>query len=412
LLTAFSLRFIVPGSTYALKNLPLVNYNLVKFHFTIFCMKQKALFLSNEIYFDETKKEGGVRLCTQEYKALIQELFDVLDFPVRYHISLLYRIKVKLGANAYNDYLPGAYRSALEEVISKHKIRYVFINLSNAAVFAALIKQLFGEGVKVILCSHGNESGDFLHEVTRHRNGIPFYQSLFSAITLGTMIKKEAILRQDYIDAVLTVSPVEEEIENWIGAKKVMMVPRTIKKEFLDLQPIAGRFGFMGDLSHRPNFYGIDELCKAVAGLPHDGVEIRLVGSPQSVGEQLATAYPFVTYMGYLNQADLLNEVTRWSFFLNPVFYYSRGVSTKLAKAFGWGLPVITTTIGCRGYKWVEGNPVFANTSAEMAQVIVNYSGAPELVTQSRLQTQQLVDSTPSLKMVSEKLERLLQTIT
>ncbi len=374
-------------------------------------MKQKALFLSNEIYFDETRKEGGVRLCTQEYRALIQELFDVIDFPVRYHINLWYRIKVKLAANAYNDYLPETYRSALKEVISQHEIKHVFINLSNAAVFAPVIKQLFGKEVKVIVCSHGNESGDFLHEMTRHRHGVPFHQALFSSITLGAMLKKEAILRQDYIDAVLTVSPVEEEIENWIGAKKVMMVPRTIKKEFLDLRPVPGRFGFMGDLSHRPNFYGIDELCKAIAGKPHDAVEIRLVGAPQSAGEQLATTYPFVTYLGYLNQVELLNEVAGWSYFLNPVFYYSRGVSTKLAKAWSWGLPVITTRVGCRGYQWLNGNPVFANTATEMAEAMMNYSTTTEQIKESAQQTQQIVDSTASIKKISGDLDRLLQSL-
>jgi glycosyltransferase involved in cell wall biosynthesis len=374
-------------------------------------MKPKALFLSNEIYFDETKQEGGVRLCTLEYRALIEELFDVINFPVRYHINLLYRIKVKLSANAYNDYLPGTYRSALKEVIGKYEIKHVFINLSNAAVFAPVIKELFGENVKVIVCSHGNESGDFLHEMTRHRHGMPLHKALLSSITLGSMLKKEATLRQQYLDAVLTVSPVEAEIEHWLGAKKVLMVPRTIKKEFVDLHPVPGRVGFMGDLSHLPNFYGIDELCKAVASLPHYGVDIRLVGSPQTVGEQLASAHSFVTYTGFLNEAELLTEVAGWSYFLNPVFYYSRGVSTKLAKALGWGLPVITTKIGCRGYQWTEGNPVFADSANDMAKLLINFSKTPEMVNQSRLQTQKLVNSTASLKTISEDLDRLLQSI-
>ncbi|MEJ8842224.1 glycosyltransferase [Lacibacter sp. H375] len=374
-------------------------------------MKQIALFLSNEIYFDETKKEGGVRLCTQEYRSLIQELFEVVDFPVRYHLNLWYRIKVKLAANAYNDYLPETYRTALKEVISKHKIKYVFINLSNAAVFAPVIKQLFGKEVKVIICSHGNESGDFLHEVTRHRHGVPFHQELLSSVTLGKMLKKEAILRQEYIDAVLTVSPVEEEIENWIGAKKVMMVPRTIKKEFLDLHPVPARFGFMGDLSHRPNFFGIDEVCKAIAGLSHDTIDIRLVGAPQSAGEQLAANYPFVTYLGYLDREELLHEVAGWSYFLNPVFYYSRGVSTKLAKAWSWGLPVITTTIGCRGYQWLNGNPVFANTAIEMAKAMINYSTTTAQINESAKQTQLIVESAPSIKKISGDLGHLLQSL-
>jgi glycosyltransferase involved in cell wall biosynthesis len=374
-------------------------------------MKQKVLFLSNELYFDEGAREGGVRLCTQEYRALIQELFDVIDFPVSYNISMLYRIKVKLSLNAYDDYFPERYRSVLKEVITSNQIKYVFLNLSNTAVFAPVIKQLFGKEVKVIVCSHGNESGDFLHEVTRHKNKISSYRSTFSAFVLGKMLKKEAELRQHHLDAVLTVSPVEQEIENWIGAKSVLMVPRTIKKNKLSLDPITGRVGFMGDLSHLPNFFGIDELCKAIASISHDGIEIRLVGSPESVGQQLANTYSFVTYMGYLDQSALLSEVSGWTYFLNPVFYYSRGVSTKLAKALSWGLPVITTKIGCRGYQWLKGNPVFAETSIEMAKILINYSKSPELIKQSMIHTEELVDSTPTIKTISQSLEQVLRSI-
>lgn len=375
-------------------------------------MKQTALFLSNSIYFDTSRNEGGVRLCTEEYHALIEQLFQVIDFPVDYQIDIAYRVRARLGINIYHGYKPENYRAALKEVIVKNNIQHVFLNLSNCMVFAPLIKELFHEKVKVIVCSHGNESGDFLHEATRFQLKMPFYKTLLSSFALGSMLKKEAAYRQQFLDAVLTVSPVEEALENWIGAKQVMMVPRTVKKESIQRNAIPGRVGFMGDLSHWPNFFGVDELCKAMSGLKQtQPVEIRVVGAPAKVGEELAAKYPFVTYMGYLNKAELDAEIKSWAFFLNPVFYYSRGVSTKLAKALGWGMPVITTTIGYRGYKWNKGSLVIAETATAMAQIIIDHSADEVKMKTADEEVKLLTDSIKSIEEIGKELQQFLKSV-
>lgn len=361
-------------------------------------MKPSALFISNEIYFDASKKEGGVRVCTEEYLTLLRELYDVELFTVRYNLSFVYRLRVKFGLNVYDDYKPEQYASLLAAIIRRKNVEVVFLNLSNTAPFAAIIKSVFGDKVKVVLCSHGNESGDFLHEATRFQENMPGYRTLLSACTLGRILKKEVTFRAHDLDGVLTVSEVEEALEKWLGARQVLMVPRTVAIQFLKRIPVAGRVGFIGDLSHWPNYYGIDEICKALASLPtQDGIDVRLVGAPTSVGEELASTYSFVTYLGYMNNEELQTEAASWTFFLNPVFYYSRGVSTKLAKAFGWGLPVITTTIGCRGYIWTKGSAVIADTPMGMAIAIHEYSTDIERVQLAGKEIEELISSIPSM---------------
>jgi len=374
-------------------------------------MKPEAIFISNSIYFDDSKKEGGVKLCTREYLALIKLLFNVTLFHVNYHIDVCYRIRVKLGVNIYNDYNTKEYAQQLTDTIRKNNVSLVFLNLSNTASFAEIIKKEFGENVKVVLCSHGNESGDFLHEATRFKKEMPFYRKLLSSFTLGSMLKKEAEFRQDFIDAVLTVSPIEEALEKWLGAKKVLMVSRTIKPDFLNWQPVAGRVGFIGDLSHGPNYFAINEVCKSLNHFSRKGIEMRIVGSPERIGTALQNKYSFVVYTGYLNEIELENEVSTWSAFLNPVFYYSRGVSTKLAIAFGWGLPVITTSIGCRGYQWEKNNPIFAESPAEMAKMINDYSTDMSILKNKRKEILDLVNSSLGLEGISKRLLEFLETI-
>jgi glycosyltransferase involved in cell wall biosynthesis len=374
-------------------------------------MKPSAIFLSNSIYFDDSKKEGGVKLCTREYLELIKILFNVTLFPVDYHIDISYRIRVKLGLNAYNDYRANDYRAQIAKVIKENNTSVVFLNLSNTAGFAEIIKNEFGNKVKVVLCSHGNESGDYLHEATRLKKQVSFHRTLLSSYTLGSMLKKEAVFRQSFIDGVLTVSPIEEALEKWLGAKQVLMIPRTVIAAFVTWQPIAGRVGFMGDLSHWPNYFGISEVCKALHQSAAKGVEVRIVGTAENAGFELEKTYPFVKYTGYLNELELEQEISSWSAFLNPVFYYSRGVSTKLAKAFGWGLPVITTSIGCRGYEWKHGSPVFAESPVEMATKINNEATDTNKMKEARTATLELVKSSTSLDNISKDLHDFLESI-
>jgi hypothetical protein len=375
-------------------------------------MKQAALFLTNEIYLDKSKNEGGVRVCTEEYLSLIQELYNVEIFKVCYHISYSYRFKVKFGLNAYDDYKPEDYIASLELVIREKNIQVVFLNLSNTAPFGKVIKSVFGNKVKVILCSHGNESGDFLHRSTRFQTKNSRILNFISSTTLGTMLKKETIFRQNNLDAILTVSPVEEALEKWIGAKHVLMIPRTVEKKYLTRKPLAGRVGFIGDLSHDPNFYGITELCKSIDQLQDkELLNIRLVGSPESIGEMFAKRYAFVTYLGYMNSEELQKESATWVYFLNPVFYYSRGVSTKLAKAFGWGIPVITSRLGCRGYVWKQEEPIYAETPTEMALAIQEYATDSEKFLAAEGNIRKLIDTIPTKEKNAKILAEFISII-
>lgn len=375
-------------------------------------MKPSALFISNEIYFDYTKQEGGVRVCTEEYLTLLKHNFDIEIFKVSYHYSFPYRMRVKLGINIYNDYKIEKYTTEISYLIKQRNISFVFLNLSNTAPFAKIIKDIFGDQVKVVLCSHGNESGDFLHAFTRFKDDQPFYRSFFSSIALGRLIKKESYFRQELLDAVLTVSPVEESLEKWLGAKHVLMVPRTVNKRFLNRKIIKGRFGFIGDLTHPPNLYGMEQVCSAIESLSsYEGIDIRIVGSPSAIGEYLSSKYPFVTFLGYLDHESLEHEASTWSFFINPVFYYSRGVSTKLAKALGWGLPVITTSIGFRGYLFNSGSLVIAETANEMAKKIRGFSIDESKILNASESILELIASMPEHVQNAKKLDAFLNQL-
>lgn len=273
---------------------------------------------------------------------------------------------MKIGINNYNDYTPENYKNELKEIIVNNRINYVFLNLSNTMTFASLIKKEFNNGVKVILCSHGNESGDFLHDIFRFRKGKTWVESIKNSILFAKMIEKEVYFRLRFLDMVLTISEVEEGVEKWLGAKNVFMVPRVLKNETIPWYPIDDRVGFLGDLSHKPNYEGVVSFCDAILKSGCQNIKLRLLGNPAHIGNYLSEQYAFVEYCGFVPDGEINEEVGSWSLFLNLVFYFSRGVSTKLAKGLNWGLPVLTTVYGNRGYLLSEHQMACANTPVEM----------------------------------------------
>lgn len=332
-------------------------------------MKEKALFISNKKYIDNSCNEGGVKYCTLEFIDLISQKFDLMLYQIDVKNDFLYKLKVRFNLNVYEDYNPDSYVNEIIHLINENKIKYVFLNMSNTVLFAKKIKEIYLTKVKIILCSHGNDSGDFLHTSVRFYDKNSFIFNLFSSRLLGKMMKMESLYRILYIDVVLCISEIETAIENWIGAKKSIFLPRVLKQEFVEWNPVLGRVGFLGDLSHPPNFYGIDSYCYELSKAINNKVIVRIVGGPSTIGLSLQSKYSFVEYCGYLSTEDLLKEVVTWSVFLNPVFYYSRGASTKLAKALSWGLPVISTKQGNRGYSLPINTLVNANNPENLVEL-------------------------------------------
>ena len=320
---------------------------------------EKIIFATNKVFVDKNKPEGGVSYCTNDFISLLQTKFEVIIFPLTYNRSLLYRIKAKLGIDVFEDYNPADYKNDLYRCIENNGIKKVFINLSSASDVARVVKNKFGDDVKTILCSHGIEAGDFLHHTVRFRSLLSKLHILMSSYRLGKILKTELSLRLNYFDLVLTVSEVEVAIEKWLGAKKVAFVPRVLTPSFINWQPVMGRLGFVGDVSHFPNYYGLLKLCEAVninSNKKDKEIIIRVVGKSCRNLELITERFSFVQPIGYLDNDKLIEEAGTWMYYLNLVFYYSKGVSTKLAKGMNWGLPVISTEMGNRGYSFVKGN--------------------------------------------------------
>lgn len=333
---------------------------------------KKAIFLTH-YHSLHSEITGGVQLCSQEFYQVIENIDDLQleEYHVPYTKNVRQRIMMKAGLENYSMYNVQKDASALVKYILEHDIEIVFINMASLVRYAKPIKDVFNDKVKTVLLSHGNHSGDFLHQITKPLKYENIFRNFMKKLRLGLLISTEATYRVKYVDSVVTLSETEKQIENWFGAKKTVFLPRRLYPDFVDHKPVLGRVGFVGRLDHPPNFQGMQILLKSLENADYKGVEIRIVGAPEKFGRALQKEFPLIIYLGELSDCQLDEEVATWSLLLNPVWWYSTGASTKLAKAISWGIPIITTTAGMRGYLFENGKLIIADSPEAMVKLIL-----------------------------------------
>jgi hypothetical protein len=211
-------------------------------------------------------------------------------------------------------------------------------------------------------------------------------------------------------DHVLCLAAFETEICRWLGARAVSWWPRTFPAApRLDWRPTGDRVGIIGTLDHPPNLEGAYLFCQAAAKLPRIPFRLRLVTRSAKVASDLAARFNFVDFVGSLEDESCLHkEVGTWSAFLHPIFCYAMGCSTKVAVGVSWGLPVLTTPAGLRGYRFAEDFPATAATPEEMVERVAACVGI-EVAEPLREQALKTLTGAPSVQEIGREIARQLR---
>jgi len=329
--------------------------------------KETVLFLSDKVFVDYTIP-GGVQLCTYEFIEYLEAAgYSVKVIKVNPVITFTRKVKKKLHVEAYELYDVENWLPEIISSINTENIKLVFFNQINLAHWSESIKEAVGKDVKYIGLSHGNESGDYLHDVTQSP-----VTSFLKTWRLGKFLVKEKAIFSRHLDGVITISENETYIDQWLGAQNVFYLPRILKQIPFNWKPAPGTIGFVGTLNHLPNQMGIELLSDELQKQGFKGT-LRLVGSPHSAGHALEQKYPFIQYSGALSPEEMEKEAGTWCIFLNPVFWYARGSSTKLSQALNWGLPVASTLAGIRGYDLSDRSiATYNNRPENLAEMVTN----------------------------------------
>ena len=314
-----------------------------------------------------TGSGGGVQVCTQEYVKVLETAgyqLRLVLFDQDRRVST--RVLRRLFSSPYNRPVPSDLAQRVIAEVRATSAEVVFLNQVALAAIAPEIKRIL-PGTKIVVLSHGLESTDLVH-AARLRGRLPA-ATLFAPAAepvLGHVLVNETKLRSS-VDAVCTLSPSDADLERWMGARHVCWIPRSVEPELLDWTPVRARFGFVGTLDHPPNLEGLAMALDALQSMGGDAIRVRLVGGPRTVSERLSRDYGIIEPLGVLDDDALKAEAATWSAFLHPIFSLARGCSTKLATALSWGIPVVTTDYGRRGYVWAKGDLTIGNSPFEFA---------------------------------------------
>jgi glycosyltransferase involved in cell wall biosynthesis len=345
---------------------------------------------------------GGAQICTREFQdTLTAAGFDLHVVAVDHDRTIGARVRQRISMRAYPVEWQAEAVDAVVAASHKHAAHTVFLNLVNLAPMAEALRPRLERTAEIVLLSHGLESVDFLHETSGMGN---------AAARLGRLLFLEREQRR-HIDHVVCVNAFEVEIERWLGAAHVDWVPRVIAaREPLPWRPRSDRLGYVGTLDHPPNRDGLCMFLDALAAEPvNPQLRVRLVGGPEESGRTLAARYGAVDYLGPLPDSELDVEAASWSATVHPLFCWARGVSTKLATGMAWGIPIVTTPAGARGYVWREGGPTIAPTAAACARAALTLLD-PSAGLAARQAVRDAVATSPSVADVAAQLERILRS--
>ena len=238
-------------------------------------------------------------------------------------------------------------------------------------------------------------------------------------------IKNDALLRQKSenfrqmerfnaaaADMVLAVTPEEksqilEEVKN----AKVEVIP-TIHTCVDRVKPLTGRKNlvFVGYYPHNPNEDAVSYFVKEIFPLIRQDlpdVVFYMVGSHMTEAVQ-ALASREVVAVGYV--PDLAPYLEGCRVFVAPL-RYGAGIKGKIAQSMGFGLPVVTTSIGAEGMNLVDGEHVLiADSPAAFARAVVRlYTDDPLWEEMSRNALSH-IQSNFSKDVIQAKLARILAT--
>lgn len=328
----------------------------------------KALFVSFQGFLEGAK--GGVQVCTREYIDVIRAAgIDLTILPFSLDRRPVTRVLRQFNSSPYFRAFEPSLPSILAGLVQQTSFDFVFLNQVSLATLAPRIRPLLPGKCKIVVLSHGLESTDLLH-FFRLRGRFPLKGRVrpTAASLMGSVLLTEAEARP-HVDIVCTLSPFDEDLEKWMGARHAAWLPRIVKSTPLPWRPSGRRLGFVGTLDHSPNLEGLVAVLDALGERKLAPFKVRIIGGPSEVGAWLAARYSCVDYLGAVDDTALVQEAATWSAFLNPIFCQARGCSTKLAMALGWEIPIVTTPQGRRGYVWSEGALVEARTPGEFADL-------------------------------------------
>lgn len=214
-------------------------------------------------------------------------------------------------------------------------------------------------------------------------------------------------------DATLTVTETERDLllKNVPGAR-IFVVPTIHKKGGGELSHEARRdLLFVGSFYHAPNVDAVFQLVNEI--MPRlrtlvPGVRLLVAGSNPSTAIQ-RLACDDVDVLGWV--PDLGPVYDRVRIFVAPL-RFGAGMRGKLCESMAYGLPVVTSSVGCEGIGLVPGtHALVADTPQDYAAEVARLYDDPVLWAALAAEGQALVGERYSPSVVADRFRQSLEQL-
>ena len=165
---------------------------------------------------------------------------------------------------------------------------------------------------------------------------------------------------------------------------------------------------FIGTMTWTPNNEGMIWFLENVMPMCSnvEKYELYIVGkNPSDKVKELSAKYENVTLLGYVESLEEYYE--KCDVLIVPLFIGS-GQRVKIIEAFSRAYPVISTTIGLEGLKYIDGETVLvANNEKEFKNQIdkcKNY----EVLSRIGKEGNKVFDAEYSTEIIKEKINKIL----
>ena len=195
-------------------------------------------------------------------------------------------------------------------------------------------------------------------------------------------IKAAEIEAMNGADVICTLSSVEKSV---LDAEPLLKKPVAIVPYMIDLPQQGSGPGpqrkdilFLGGYGHSPNIDAAEWLVREIWPLvkPHLGDARLVLAGANPTQAVLDLAGRDIEVPGRIEDLDPLFERAR--VFIAPL-RYGAGVKGKIYSAFGYGLPVVTTSVGAEGMGLTSGHEaLIADEARDLADAILRLATEPE----------------------------------
>jgi len=358
-----------------------------------------ALFVSHQHSLQGP--QGGQQTCTLEYWRVLEAAgFSLTKVCYETPRDFATRVLRKINNRPYLYQSPKDLPERIRAAFQRLKPKFIFFNLNDTISLAAELQDL---PVKKVLLSHGFASVDRLHE--NRISGSVWSSSGLRTIAWQLETESSGI---PFFDHVFCLSETELQIARWLGATSVGWLPRVIEPDFLETSPEGKRLGCIGTMDHPPNREGMELFLQNLVKVPSWHGQVCLISRSEAACKKWASRYRFVEFLGPLGDEAARKEASTWNAFLHPIFCHAMGCSTKLATGIRWGLPLVTSEAGARGYQLKSNWVSLSNKPMEMARYAASLL-EPNNYSMEKEKTRLWAQAGPSVSQVAEMAKKQLE---